>query len=144
MRKFLALVLVVVTLGTMLVACGKGSLAAGTPGSPIPEKRRKAMEKREHLVWYDGKEENRYTGDRHYGTFNGCTVVFRPGAELSHIIENTYAGFPFRFQRIFSLHVYNGVYFISVRQALDDGLLTEDDVEVMYNYHKSIFTEYYK
>ena len=94
------------------------------------------MEKEnEKLIWCD-LEEVQYYGVRYYGDFNGYTIIFR--YYTSMITSDglrVIAGYEFRHPEQFQIYAYKDGEFHALEDAYQNGWLTDEQIEEIYNIH---------
>ena len=80
---------------------------------------------------------------RHYGTYNGCVVLFNP-AMAGAITTKVYAGETFKFNVGFAIIVYKEGEFTDFAEAIENGWITTEEVSVIAEYHDSLLPDYLK
>lgn len=157
-RKVIALLLAIVTFGSLLAACKKPETGEtiprneygppdSAPGTELSQewKDKIAQHYKLEVSWYD---ETTKTGMRYCGTFNGYCVVFSSKTHSTKVYSETIAGYKFKMDGKLNIYVYIFKQFVSetiyLSSAYYKGLITKEQVEEIYNYHKSLYPEYYE
>ena len=96
------------------------------------------------LVIYEYKEGDEYDASQiycHYGTYNGNVVVRIVGdcSPLTVMWELEVAGFKFRSGSPFPIRVWNDGEFRFLEEAFNESLLTEQDIEEIWNRGRRLF-----
>lgn len=147
LRKAVAFFLLFVTLGTVLVACGGVYIY---PGLPLTGDKKAEVEDAFYktfnysLHWYEGDAYYYYVSDRHYGTFNGYTVLFVASGGGSDVLSNVKLGkYSILFGAPFRLLAYKDGKFTNLKDAYEQGVFTDEQIKMIYEYHKKTFPNRY-
>ena len=74
--------------------------------------------------------------DRYYGTFNGGVVIFHPIADnLTVGGSMEIGGQKIKFGKMFEIWIYKNNDFIEIKEAYESGLLSDDNVMAIVEYH---------
>lgn len=80
---------------------------------------------------------------RHYGTYNGCVVLFNP-AIAGAITTKVYADEIFKFNTSFAITVFKDGIFADFEEAIENGWITKDEVVTIAEHHDSRLPDYLK
>ena len=82
---------------------------------------------------------------RYYGTYNGFDVMIQ-NVQIQSIDTYTIAGFEFIYNACNIIVSKDGGTGVTLEKAYEHGLLTKEDIETIYNYHrqteKTLYAEY--
>ena len=101
------------------------------------------------IEWWD-YENGQYQGARYYGTFNGYVVFFTEVGGLTADEGVRFVGdFEFHHPDHFEIYAYKNGEFYSLADVHKDGLLTDEQIEEIFNIHwhkyqKQIFPLFYE
>ena len=95
----------------------------------------KKVEGNIELQWVaEDTDHWRRFGDRYYGTYNGCIVIFGIGSlDDDKIIE--VAGYKITHKYVAAMWVYSNGEFYRIEVAYEKGLLSEADIAAIVEYH---------
>ena len=146
-RKLLAMLLLIVTVGSLFVAYKKEVPPDAAPGTELSAKWKKKIAKDflasynvDSFYWYD--EASAHDGARHYGTYNGYIVLFQR-THMSVLCKEMIGTYDFCFGSSFVLLAYKDGEFLELKEAYAQNLFTDGQIAEIHGYHKSIFPIYY-
>ena len=96
----------------------------------------------EKLLWCGARLSNGKINaeDRYYGTFNDCVVVFHIVAPFLTVVGRLEVGGQTLVHGTpFEIWIYSDNTFISIKEAYENGILTDVDISKIIEYHNDFF-----
>ena len=87
-------------------------------------------------TWFDAEEKNQSDGVRYYGTYADYQIIFRPNGDDA-ITELEIENVTFSHNIGFELYAYHNGSFIPVKQLVEQGTLTLQDLGIINFRHKT-------
>ena len=123
--------LIILLLLSIVSGCGEKKQTMLTISGALKEEVGNAWleERGREISWYEAGGSNRY-----YGTYGEAVAIFSPGI-TDAIWEINVAGESLMWHSGFSISVYKEGKFCSLEEAYENGILTQENVKSIADYH---------
>jgi hypothetical protein len=153
--KKLAFLLTLVMLLSLFTGCHRGAPKQQSKGeseeilycpAPMTKETYKRMFSTDSDDWdpstFWSEDNQKSNARRYYGTYNGLDVLLQ---KIQAQAINTYniAGFDFICNACNIMVSKNGGTGVTLEKAYEQGLLTKEDIETIYNYHRQTESSLY-